>query len=200
MVARAPALQQHAFIAALEANTKSGAAWADLGHFYLRHGAQDLAARAYAEAQLLEPHAPGGWLGQALLEELSANARLAPGTTHAAQAAELRRAKAAYDQAVQTHATPLACLGAAHTSFVCGDHEAAAAAVRRFMQLEGATPQALNLLGLVLEAQGLYPAAVAAFTEGLALLATFPKQTADAKLVRPSQTPLRGGHLSCAGL
>lgn len=81
MVARRPALRQHAFLAAIEANDVSGGAWADLGHFYLMQGADDLASRAYAEAQLLEPHAPAGWLGQALVEELIANRRLSTSST-----------------------------------------------------------------------------------------------------------------------
>ena len=174
-MATSPSLKQHAFIASIEANNKSGGAWADLGHLYLQQGADDLASRAYAEAQLLEPHAPGGWFGQALVEELAANKRISAAGASAVPAVELKKAKAAYDQAMQTLATPVACLGAAHTSFVCGDYESALAAVRRFMHLEGATPHALNLLGLILEAQGLYSSAVAAFNEGLKLLEQYPK-------------------------
>lgn len=185
-MATSPSLKQHAFIASIEANNKSGGAWADLGHFYLQQRADDLASRAYAEAQLLEPHASGGWLGHALVEEIAANKRITAAGTSAVPAVELKKAKVAYDQAMQTLATPVACLGAAHTLFVCGDYESASAAVRRFMQLEGATPQALNLLGLILEAQGLYSSAVAVFNEGLKLLELYPKAKDIALPVRQS--------------
>ncbi|KAJ1856040.1 Superkiller protein 3 [Coemansia sp. RSA 1822] len=63
------ALAQHAFIVATRRAVLSGLPWANLGCVYVMHGDMELANKAFARAQMIEPDFYGGWMGQALVAE-----------------------------------------------------------------------------------------------------------------------------------
>ncbi|KAJ1752789.1 Superkiller protein 3 [Coemansia sp. RSA 1821] len=63
------ALAQHAFIMATRNAPLSAMPWANLGFLYLNYGDVELANKAFARAQMLEPDFYAGWLGQAIIAE-----------------------------------------------------------------------------------------------------------------------------------
>ncbi|KAK4701573.1 superkiller protein 3, partial [Phenoliferia sp. Uapishka_3] len=66
-----PRLSQHAFIKAIEHNSRGAIAWANLGLFYLVHHDEDLANQAFLKAQVIDPDWGAAWVGQATLAELA---------------------------------------------------------------------------------------------------------------------------------
>ncbi|KAJ2358612.1 Superkiller protein 3 [Coemansia erecta] len=68
-VARNAGLAQHALIVATRRAPLSGLPWANLGFVYLAHNDVELANKAFARAQMLEPDLYAGWMGQALIAE-----------------------------------------------------------------------------------------------------------------------------------
>ena len=66
-----PRLSQHAFIKAIEHNSRGAVPWANLGLFYLVHSDEDLANQAFLKAQVLDPDWGAAWVGQATLAKLA---------------------------------------------------------------------------------------------------------------------------------
>ncbi|TFK54052.1 TPR-like protein [Heliocybe sulcata] len=62
-----PKIAQHAYIRALEVNSKDVATWTNLGLLYLHNEDQELAREALSRAQTLDPDYVLAWLAQALL-------------------------------------------------------------------------------------------------------------------------------------
>lgn len=62
-----PKVSQHAYIRALEINSKDAVTWTNLGLLYLYNNDPDLAKEALSRAQTLDPDHILAWLGQALL-------------------------------------------------------------------------------------------------------------------------------------
>ncbi|KAG8917885.1 Superkiller protein 3 [Tulasnella sp. 418] len=68
-------LAQHAFIRAIEIDSKNPASWTNLGLLYLTHSDGELAKEAFSKAQTLNPDYVLAWVGQALIHENQANYR-----------------------------------------------------------------------------------------------------------------------------
>ena len=67
-----PAVSQHAFIRALELNTKApraAATWTHLGALYLKHGDLRLAHECFKQSQNVDPSHVAAWIGQANIAE-----------------------------------------------------------------------------------------------------------------------------------
>ncbi|TFK44590.1 superkiller protein 3 [Crucibulum laeve] len=62
----APAAQ-HAYIKALEIDSKNVTTWSNLGLLYLHHGDLELANETFYRAQVLDPDSALAWVGQALV-------------------------------------------------------------------------------------------------------------------------------------
>ncbi|KAH0827587.1 superkiller protein 3 [Lanmaoa asiatica] len=62
-----PKAAQHAYIKALEHDSKSVVAWANLGLLYLYHNDLELANEALLRAQILDPDYTLAWVGQAMV-------------------------------------------------------------------------------------------------------------------------------------
>ncbi|KAF9529299.1 superkiller protein 3 [Crepidotus variabilis] len=58
---------QHAYIKALEIDSKNAATWVNLGFLYYYHGDTELANEALYRAQVLDPDNTGAWVGQYLI-------------------------------------------------------------------------------------------------------------------------------------
>ncbi|KAG2113725.1 superkiller protein 3 [Suillus discolor] len=65
--ARKPKLSQHAYIKAIEVDTKNVVAWTKIGLLYLYHNDIELATQAFTKAQTLDPDHTLAWIGQALI-------------------------------------------------------------------------------------------------------------------------------------
>ncbi|KAG2046495.1 protein prenylyltransferase [Suillus hirtellus] len=65
--AQKPKLSQHAYIKAIEVDTKNVVAWTKIGLLYLYHNDIDLATQAFTKAQTLDPDHTLAWIGQALI-------------------------------------------------------------------------------------------------------------------------------------
>ncbi|KZT27982.1 TPR-like protein [Neolentinus lepideus HHB14362 ss-1] len=62
-----PKIAQHAYIRALEVNSKDAVTWTNLGLLYLHNEDQELARETLSRAQTLDPDHVPAWLGQAFL-------------------------------------------------------------------------------------------------------------------------------------
>ena len=62
-----PNAAQHAYIRAIEIDSKSASAWVNLGLLYAYHGDVDLANEALYRAQVLNPDNTLAWVGQYLI-------------------------------------------------------------------------------------------------------------------------------------
>ncbi|TCD60261.1 Superkiller protein 3 [Steccherinum ochraceum] len=67
LFASQPKIAQHAYIKALEIDSRNAATWTDLGLFYLFHGDLQLATEAFYKAQILDPDYALAWVGRGLV-------------------------------------------------------------------------------------------------------------------------------------
>ncbi|KAF8342132.1 TPR-like protein [Cantharellus anzutake] len=68
---REPKLAQHAYIKALEIDSKNPTIWTNLGVFYLHHGDTDLANQSFYKAQVSDPDYGPAWIGQAMVATIN---------------------------------------------------------------------------------------------------------------------------------
>ncbi|XP_065183306.1 superkiller complex protein 3-like [Sycon ciliatum] len=64
------ALAQHALIKALQLQPDDAMTWSSLGSLYISQNNIELAHKAFAKAQAVDPECISGWLGQAMVAEL----------------------------------------------------------------------------------------------------------------------------------
>ncbi|OCH91806.1 TPR-like protein [Obba rivulosa] len=62
---------QHAYVRALELNSKDTVVWTNLGLFYLHHEDAELANEAFYKAQVLDPDYALAWVGQGLVATIN---------------------------------------------------------------------------------------------------------------------------------
>ncbi|KAL4253450.1 hypothetical protein ABKN59_002079 [Abortiporus biennis] len=62
-----PRLAQHAYVRALDINSKNCVTWTNLGLFYLHNGDAELANESFYKAQVLDPDYSLAWVGQSLV-------------------------------------------------------------------------------------------------------------------------------------
>ncbi|KAH8093923.1 TPR-like protein [Cristinia sonorae] len=70
MFSSQPKIAQHAYIRALEIDSRSAATWSNLGLFYLHHNDPQLATEAFYKAQILDPDYAMAWVGRGLIATL----------------------------------------------------------------------------------------------------------------------------------
>ena len=177
LISSQPAVQQHAFIRALELSPnapRAAATWTHLGSLYFEHGDLHLAHECFKQSQNIDPFHVAAWIGQGNIAE-----RLSPG-----EAMDLFRHTAAigsgspgqcegapsYAQwVISTLADPLA-KQTAHYRYSIVEMHAVPAAIDCLVKYVALYPDdscALNLLGLLYERQGLLNRAEQAFLQGL---------------------------------
>ncbi|TFY67241.1 hypothetical protein EVJ58_g1753 [Rhodofomes roseus] len=66
-----PRVAQHAYVRAIEINSKNAATWTSLGLFYLHHDDAELANEAFYKAQTLDPDYALAWVGQGLVATMN---------------------------------------------------------------------------------------------------------------------------------
>ncbi|EMD32118.1 hypothetical protein CERSUDRAFT_119089 [Gelatoporia subvermispora B] len=66
-----PRIAQHAYVRALELNSKDTSTWTNLGFFYLYHEDAELANEAFYKAQVLDPDYALAWVGQGLVATIN---------------------------------------------------------------------------------------------------------------------------------
>ncbi|KAJ3256832.1 Tetratricopeptide repeat protein 37, partial [Borealophlyctis nickersoniae] len=152
-------MSQHAFIRAVECNSRSPIPWTNLGYLYLLHNDLDLASQAFQKAQFVDPDWALGWLGQAFVAERMGGRKEAREVVeHAFELGGEVEFELAYTYAHHTYTHLLTSSTRDPSSFAL-----ASFCLLKFIERRSGDPAALNLFGLVLERQGRYQDAVGAF-------------------------------------
>lgn len=164
-------LAQHCFIKSLELESNNLYAWTNLGALYLQAGNVQLAHQAFAKAQSLEPTAMRPWVGQAFIADKVQHHDTVDLFRHCMGLGNHGDAARAYASWICKDSGPtLAQKHGRDILVVASD------ALSRTVDLEGALdPAALNMLGILLERQGLLRSARDAYKKALNL----PGQTDD---------------------
>ncbi|XP_077514565.1 tetratricopeptide repeat protein 37 isoform X2 [Amblyomma americanum] len=159
------ALAQHCFIKSLQLESNNLYAWTNLGALYLLADNVQLAHQAFAKAQSLEPTALRPWVGQALIAEKVQHDDTVDLFRHCTELGNHGDAARAYAYWLcKQSGSPDFRNHGRDTLVVASD------ALSRIVDLEGGLdPAALNMLGLLLERQGLLRSARDAFRKALAL-------------------------------
>ncbi|XP_035667182.1 tetratricopeptide repeat protein 37-like isoform X1 [Branchiostoma floridae] len=168
-----PELAQHAFIKSTQAEPNNVEAWTNLGALYLRYDQVELAHQTFKVAQSLNPSYVASWIGQALVAE----------TIGHEEAMDLFR----HTTELGTHLEG----GIGYANWVCATLQdttnrnsdvykynivqmgavlAASLALSKYTDRVHSNPTAYNMLGLLLEHQGLLQGAERAFSCAVELL------------------------------
>lgn len=147
-----PKIAQHAYVKALEINSKSTITWTNLGLLYLHHGDTELANEAFYKAQTLDPDYALAWVGQGLVASLNGHApearalfEHAVGLSAPVPDADVEFAKRVFSQLNTTAQTRPSQLDAISPAFFVLD---------RFCRGRPHDASALHLFGLVCERIG----------------------------------------------
>lgn len=158
-------LAQHCFIKSLELDGNNLYAWTNLGALYLLAGNVRLAYQAFAKAQSIEPTAMRPWVGQAFIAEKVQHHDTVDLFRHCMGLGNHGDAARAYASWLcKESGLTVAQKHGRDTLVVASD------ALSRTVNLEGALdPAALNMLGILLERQGLLRSARDAYKRALML-------------------------------
>uniref|UniRef100_A0A131YK66 Superkiller protein 3 n=1 Tax=Rhipicephalus appendiculatus TaxID=34631 RepID=A0A131YK66_RHIAP len=158
-------LAQHCFIKSLELESNNLYAWTNLGALYLQAGNVQLAHQAFAKAQSVEPTAMRPWIGQAFIAEKVQHHDTVDLFRHCVGLGNHGDAARAYANFLCKESGPTVAQKHGRDILV-----AASDALSRTVDLEGALdPAALNMLGILLERQGLLRSARDAYKKALTL-------------------------------
>ncbi|KAL1416392.1 hypothetical protein MTO96_028019 [Rhipicephalus appendiculatus] len=158
-------LAQHCFIKSLELESNNLYAWTNLGALYLQAGNVQLAHQAFAKAQSVEPTAMRPWIGQAFIAEKVQHHDTVDLFRHCVGLGNHGDAARAYASFLCKESGPTVAQKHGRDILV-----AASDALSRTVDLEGALdPAALNMLGILLERQGLLRSARDAYKKALTL-------------------------------
>ncbi|KND01469.1 SKI complex subunit tetratricopeptide repeat protein SKI3 [Spizellomyces punctatus DAOM BR117] len=157
-------VSQHALIKALESNAENPASWANLGLLYLLQEDLDLARQAFSRVQFADPEWPMGWFGLAIIAERAGKDAL----EFFEQAYELGgtavlEVNYIYANYIYRHATR-------HRRRDSASYSTATLCLLKITQQRPDDWGPLNLLGLVLERQGIYSKALDAFDDAMRAL------------------------------
>ncbi|KAF9106846.1 Superkiller protein 3 [Mortierella sp. AM989] len=95
-------ISQHAFIKAIEYDSKSAAPWSNLGFLYILNSELDLALKAFTTAQTLDPSFAEAWTGQACVASLWGSNESTALFAHACESSTASVIEADYGYAVNT--------------------------------------------------------------------------------------------------
>lgn len=176
LIADQPAIQQHAFIRALELSPnapRAAATWTHLGALYMEKGDFHLAHECFKQSQNIDPFHVAAWIGQGIIAE-----RLSPSeamdlfrhtaTIGSGSPGQCEGAPSYAQWVINTLADPLA-KQTAHYRYSIVQMHAVPAAIDSLVKYVALYPDdscALNLLGLLYERQGLLTKAEQAFLKG----------------------------------
>lgn len=160
-----PRLAQHAYIRALELDSRDAKAWTNLGLMYLHHGDFELAQEALHRAQTLDPDYSLAWLGLGLLAESEG---------------QITEARLLFSHVITLPAIlPEADLKWSSSLFSCMRYQSASYAehvlpafivLGRYCQRQPGDPSGLHLYGLVCESLGLLPLAAEQLSKTISIL------------------------------
>ncbi|KAJ3056720.1 Superkiller protein 3 [Rhizophlyctis rosea] len=157
-----PKISQHAFIRAIECNSRNPAPWSNLGFLYLINGDLDLANQAFGKSQFVDPDWSVAWLGQAYIAEKLGSSEAFELYEHAHELGGESEFEINYSYAVQRYRRALS-----HGHRDAALYSTATFCLLKFIERRKDDAAALNLLGLVLERQGQFLRAVEAFNDSL---------------------------------
>ncbi|KAJ3340088.1 Superkiller protein 3 [Gonapodya sp. JEL0774] len=161
-----PKLSQHAFIMAVELDSKSAPAWSNLGFLYLLHHDIELARKSFSQAQLADPEYAYGWLGQAFGNRLQGNTREEHELfAHSYELSEGTLPEANYHYSLNIMQEHLSKSKDRSSSDIAWAE--ATFALARLTELKNGDFAAYNLLGLCYERQKLYSEALRVFDRAL---------------------------------
>ncbi|KAK7692825.1 hypothetical protein QCA50_004460 [Cerrena zonata] len=147
-----PKTAQHAYIRALEIDSKKATTWTDLGLFYLYHEDAQLANEAFYKAQILDPDFSMAWVGQGLVATINGHDREAmalfehaTGLTSHVPGADVEFAKRLFNKLGSSGAGARSSPDALHPAFFTLD---------RYVKQHPQDANATHLFGLVCESIG----------------------------------------------
>ncbi|KAF9198939.1 Superkiller protein 3 [Haplosporangium sp. Z 27] len=103
-----PKISQHAFIKAIEYDSKSAAPWSNLGFLYILNSELELALKAFTTAQTLDPSFAQAWTGQACVASLWGSGESTALFAHACESSTASVLEADYGYAINTFTDMLA--------------------------------------------------------------------------------------------
>ncbi|KAF5372987.1 hypothetical protein D9758_001789 [Tetrapyrgos nigripes] len=167
-----PRMAQHAYVKALEINSKSAATWTNLGLLYLHHQDHELANEAFYRAQSADPDYTLAWVGQALIAIGQGHVAGATGILAHAPEADYQYAAKIFDRR-QKSSIPL--MQHLMPAFFVLD---------RYCKASSNDPSALHLYGLVCEALGQVELGVELINKAVSILESAYEETEDAEIER----------------
>eukprot|EP00095_Tigriopus_kingsejongensis_P006860 maker-scaffold176_size284796-snap-gene-1.23 protein:Tk06860 transcript:maker-scaffold176_size284796-snap-gene-1.23-mRNA-1 annotation:"conserved hypothetical protein" len=182
------ALAQHAFIRSIEAENNA-MAWTNLGILYLMKGEQELANKSFQEAQNHDPSYLRGWVGQAILAETMAyHSEAMDLFRHACFLGNEPEASIGYanwicktmksleDQNNPTHAHNVYCIKNMFGVSVASD------CLTRYTEIVPDDACALNMLGVLLEREGVLQPSRKALEKALSVVSTIGQRDWEASI------------------
>lgn len=160
------ALAQHCFIKSIQSEANNAVAWTNLGTLYLQKDNIQLAHEAFKVAQSQDPDYVAGWVGQALIAELVGHEEAMDLFRHTTELGIHLESCTGYGHWVIS--TLLDVTRQDTEAFQYCIHQmaaipSAADALTRYTGQVKTDPAAFNMLGLLLEHQGLVRASLQAF-------------------------------------
>ncbi|OBZ66566.1 Superkiller protein 3 [Grifola frondosa] len=181
-----PRTCQHAYIKALDIDSKNAASWTNLGLLYLHNDDAELANEAFYRAQTLDPDYALAWVGQALVatvngHELEASALFehAVGLTASVPEADLEFATRVFKKANASVQSRAASSEVLLPAFFVLD---------RFCKQRPTDVSALHLFGLVCERIGHVVLGIEMISRAISLLEAAYEETEDPTIERQFTT------------
>lgn len=167
------AFGQHAFIKSLNINKNNAETWTNLGILYLLHDNIELANAVFRKAQSTEPTYPLSWIGQAIIADKVKHTETVDLYRHATTLGSHAEAILGYPRVICQALINIAdkdCDFYKYNIELMNAVVTAADCSIKFTANQTGSPEAFNILGMLLERQGIYAAAVRAFKRALELL------------------------------
>ncbi|KAF9071064.1 TPR-like protein [Rhodocollybia butyracea] len=179
-----PKIAQHAYIKALDIDSKNAGTWANLGLLFLYHGDFELANEAFYRSQSADPDYTVAWIGQALIAMNSSHTSGATGILeHAVGLADIQpEADYQYSSLMftrmkenSTRRTSSSTVDSLLPAFFVLD---------RYLRSRPNDPTALHLYALICESVGQAELGVDLIAHAISLLESLYEQTEDIEIER----------------
>ncbi|KAF5389426.1 hypothetical protein D9757_004371 [Collybiopsis confluens] len=178
-----PKTAQHAYIRALEIDSKNAGTWANMGLLFFHHNDIDLANEAFYRAQSADPDCTVAWLGQALVAMASGHSKGATsilehaiGLSNIVPEADYQYTSRAFiREATSSGSQAMFSPDALLPAFFVLD---------RYTKYRPQDPTAFHLYALVCERIGHMERGVELITRAIALLEALYEQTEDTEIER----------------
>ncbi|KDQ10122.1 hypothetical protein BOTBODRAFT_164222 [Botryobasidium botryosum FD-172 SS1] len=173
-----PKIAQHAFIKALEYDSKDPVTWANLGFLYLHHGDTELANQTFYRTQTIDPDYSLAWVGQGLVAIANGHSAEARSLFEHAVSLSASVPEADSEFATRTfglfsnHAASTPAAGVLFSPFFAMD---------RYCQQRPEDPSALHVFALICERLGQQELAIDLLQRAIAVLESAYEKTEDAE-------------------